>query len=84
MPSNTTVSLLRLPMVLQATGYRRANFYARIAAKLFTPPVKLGLRCSAWPSSEIDAINQAAIRGATDSEIRMLVQDLLLLRQQAI
>jgi len=68
--------LLRLDRVLGARGIRKTQHYADIQAGLFTRPVKLGKRASAWPSHEVAAINQARIAGKSESEIRQLVAKL--------
>ena len=47
-------NLLRLPKVIQRTGYRRSTIYEKIALGTFPSPVHLGPRAVAWLSSEID------------------------------
>ncbi len=69
-------SLLRLPAVMNATGLSRSTLYLRIKQQLLPPPVKIGERCAAWPSHEIEAINAARIAGKPDEEIRELVNQL--------
>ena len=68
------VPLLRLPSVLQATGVGRTTLYERIKDGTFTPPIKLGARASAWPANEVQACNDAIIRGSGADEIKVLVQ----------
>ncbi|MGH8147152.1 MAG: helix-turn-helix transcriptional regulator [Rhodanobacteraceae bacterium] len=46
--------LLRLPQVRARTGLGRSELYRRIAKGTFPAPVKIGVRASAWSSSEID------------------------------
>jgi prophage regulatory protein len=58
------------------SGHSRSTLYARIAQGLWTKPVKLGLRSSAWPDDEVAALNAARIAGKTDDEIRPLVVQL--------
>jgi prophage regulatory protein len=73
------LKLLRLRAltgVSGASGYSRSTLYARIAQGLWTRPVKLGLRSSAWPDDEAAALNAARIAGKTDDEIRSLVVQL--------
>lgn len=48
-------SLLRLPAVVQRTGYSRSTLYALIQKGDFPAPISLGARAVAWPSEEIDA-----------------------------
>jgi hypothetical protein len=40
------------------------------------PPAHVG-RLSVWPSDEIDTIQRAIIRGATDAELREIVRGLV-------
>ena len=47
-------NLLRLPQVIQRTGYLRSSIYEKIALGTFPTPVHLGPRAVAWISSEID------------------------------
>ncbi|WP_200926951.1 AlpA family transcriptional regulator [Acidovorax sp. Leaf78] len=71
------VPLLRLPSVLQATGVGRTTLYERIKDGLFTPPIKLGARASAWPANEVQACNDAIIKGSDTEEIKVLVARLV-------
>lgn len=71
------VPLLRLPTVLQATGLGRTTLYERIKDGTFTPPIKLGARASAWPANEVQACNNAIIRGCDVNEIKALVSRLI-------
>jgi prophage regulatory protein len=69
-------SLWRISRVLEARGIRRTQHYYDIQNGLFTRPVKLGERASAWPESEVAALNQARIAGKSNDEIRQLVAEL--------
>ncbi|RZJ62952.1 MAG: AlpA family phage regulatory protein [Acidovorax sp.] len=69
--------LLRLPSVLKVTGIGRTTLYERIKVGLFTPPIKLGARASAWPANEVQACNNALIKGSDTEELRMIVSRLL-------
>lgn len=71
------VPLLRLPSVLQATGVGRTTLYERIKDGLFTPPIKLGARASAWPAYEVQECNYALIKGSDAEEIKGLVARLV-------
>lgn len=66
--------LLRTPEVLARYPKRKSSFYTDVHGGLFTAPVRLGLRSVAWPSSEVEAIIAARVRGASDAEIRVLVE----------
>lgn len=74
--------LLRLPAVLNRTGESRSSHYKRINDGTFTPPIKIGLRSSAWPDCEVSAINSARVAGKSDSEIRALVAELVAQRKE--
>jgi prophage regulatory protein len=69
-------TLLRLPSVLEQRGIRNTQHYADIKNGLFTSPVKIGKRASAWPEHEVLKINAARIAGKSDDEIKALVKQL--------
>lgn len=46
--------ILRLPVVLARTGYRRSTLYAEIAKGAFPRQISLGARSVGWIESEID------------------------------
>jgi predicted DNA-binding transcriptional regulator AlpA len=48
-----TETFLRIGDVQAATGLGRSTLYRLIEQKQFPPPVKLGLRASAWLASEV-------------------------------
>ena len=48
-----TKKFIRLPTVIERTGYRRTAIYEKIAAGTFPAPVKLGPRAIAWIEEEI-------------------------------
>jgi prophage regulatory protein len=71
-------TLLRAEAVIERRGRSRSQLYLDIREGVMTPPVRLrGGKLSAWPAKEIDALNSAEIAGATDDELRALVQRLL-------
>lgn len=45
---------IRLPEVINRTGYRRTSIYEKISEGTFPAPIKLGPRAVAWVSEEID------------------------------
>lgn len=68
---------LRLPAVKSAFGYSSDGaVYLNIDAGLLPKPVKVGPRASAWPEAEIEHILTARAGGATDEQIRALVNTL--------
>jgi prophage regulatory protein len=68
--------VLRLPTVLERTGYSRSRLYARISDGLFPRPILLGPRVAAWPEHEVDAVIAAHIREVTDAELARLVAEI--------
>jgi prophage regulatory protein len=75
---------LRLPAVKSAFGYSSDGaVYVNIDAGLLPRPVKIGLRASAWPAVEIEQILIARVGGASDDEIRALVNKLHAARKAA-
>lgn len=69
-------TILRLPMVQAKTGKGRSATYADIERGLMVKPVKLGERAVGIPDYEVDAIIAARIAGATEGELRALVNRL--------
>ena len=51
---DTTKKFLRLPEVIDRTGYRRTSIYEKISEGTFPAPIKLGPRAVAWVSEEIE------------------------------
>jgi prophage regulatory protein len=74
--------LIRLPEVKSKTGHARTTIYEQIQRGLLPPPVRTGIKSSAWPDIEIDAINAARIAGKTRTEIRALVARLVANRKK--
>ncbi len=69
-------AILRLPAARSLAGLSRSTIYARIAGGTWPRPVRLGPRAVGWPASEIDALIRATIAGASDDELRRLVERL--------
>lgn len=81
--SKTSPILLRLPAILKKRGRSRSAHYADIKAGLFVKPVLIGLRATATPEHEVNALNAARIAGKSDDEIRELVKQLEAARKAA-
>ena len=75
--------LLRMPDVRERYPRCEASIYNDIKRGVFTPAIRLGPKCSAWPQQEVDAIIAARMAGKSDDEIRMLVEELLAQRKKA-
>ncbi len=73
-----TTVLLRLDGVLTRRGRSRSQLYREVQLGLCTTPIRpQGTKIAAWPSNEIEAINQAEIAGASPDQIRELVRTLM-------
>lgn len=51
----TTIKLIRLPAVLELTGYSRATVYRKMNDGTFPIAVKLGQRAIAWRYADVAA-----------------------------
>lgn len=69
---STNVTLLRLPQVERKTGFKKSKIYQMLAASEFPAPVRLGSRCVAWRSDEVDQwineLSRSARWGGEDYE----------------
>lgn len=65
----------RLPAVLEQRSEGRSSLYLDIQRGTWTVPVHLG-RASAWPRHEVQALIRARVAGASDEQLRALVQQL--------
>ena len=61
MKNKNLMRFLRLPEVIQISGYRRTSIYEMIKAGNFPAPVHLGPRAVAWLESEVEAWMQERI-----------------------
>jgi prophage regulatory protein len=73
-------ALMRVPSVIGARGIQKSQHYLDVKVGLFTPPLKIGKHASAYPCSEVAALNAARIGGKSDDDIRALVQQLMAAR----
>ena len=71
------MEIWRIQVVKAATGYRStATIYNNIKAGIWTKPVRIGERSVGWPSDEVIAVNKARVAGATDEQLRELINRL--------
>ncbi|POW26572.1 helix-turn-helix transcriptional regulator [Pectobacterium atrosepticum] len=59
--NNQTIRLIRLPEVMNRTGYGKAWIYRLISEGRFPAPIKIGIRSVAFIEEEIDEWIQTAI-----------------------
>lgn len=64
MKNNKPTRLIRLPEVLQRTGYGKAWIYLLIGEGRFPAPVKIGARAVAFVESEVDEWIDAVINSS--------------------
>ena len=79
-----SVSILRLPRVIDRFGRRRSAIYDDIARGVITRPVAIGPRSVGWPAEEIDIIIGARIAGRGEEEMRAIVDRLHAARQVGV
>ena len=65
------------------TGIPTSSWYDLVNDGLAPPAVKLSKYTSAWPFSELTALNAARIAGKSDDEIRKLVKRVVSARDHA-
>jgi prophage regulatory protein len=70
----------RLKDVLSATGKSSSRLYEDIQNGIFPPSVAIGPQARAWPDHEINAINAARLRSASESELKQLVTNMVAAR----
>ena len=58
---------IRMEELKRKTGKSRAGIYDAIRAGEFPPPIRIGLRASAWLSDEIDVWMAARVAESRDS-----------------
>ena len=68
------------PNVLDAIGFKASAAFAQVAAGLLPPPVACGRRAKRYISDEIQAVIDARAGGASDAQIKGLVQQLVAAR----
>jgi prophage regulatory protein len=73
---SSPIRLLRLPAVCDLRGCGKSKLHQDVVDRLWTAPVKLGPKFSAWPEHEVTALQAAVIAGKTPDEIRQLVAQL--------
>lgn len=68
--------LLRLPRLEPILGIKRPTIYRHIKAGLFIRPTYLGPRVAVWSSDEVELIVAAVAKGATETQLKALVNEL--------
>lgn len=72
----TQFTIWRGPKVESETGLSRSTILRRQHAGLFPRPISLGRRSVGWRAHEVEAVNAAVIRGASEDELRQIVRQL--------
>lgn len=73
---NDALRILRIKQIKAQTGLPNSTIYDHIKKGTFTHPIKLGVRISGWPESEVTAIMGARISGKSEAQIKALVLSL--------
>ncbi|MEP1446266.1 MAG: AlpA family phage regulatory protein [Paraglaciecola sp.] len=71
----------RKPEVLKRLGISKTTFHNRINQNLLPPPISLGDRAVGYLQHEIDTVLAAMVAGKSDSDLKMLVAELVTQRQ---
>jgi prophage regulatory protein len=74
----------RKPEVIKRLGISKTTFHNRINQKLLPPPVSLGNRAVGYLQHEIDTVLAAMVAGKKESDIQVLVTELVAKRQNVI
>ena len=78
-----TIKMLRIWDVTSATGLSRSSVWLHVKLLQLPPPVKIGTRAVGWSSAEIGRINEARMAGASEDEIKDLVQSMVAGRRRS-
>lgn len=70
------INMVRIQPALKRMGFGRSQGYKRMKQGLLPRGVKIGARAAALSDGEIDAMNRAHLAGASDDELRKLVERL--------
>lgn len=76
-------SLMKIRAVSSDSCLARSTIYRDIRRGTFPKPIKIG-KVSAWPATEVAAVNAARIAGKSEDELRQLVASLHYQRQRAV
>ena len=76
------VSVILRGVDMTVRGYARSTRYRQVHQGLLPPPVNIGPKAGGWPVREIELIEAARAAGCRDADIRLLVAQLLMERQE--
>ena len=74
---------ISIPTRAAQEGVNPCTIWRRIKAGLLPPPVKTGPNSTRLFAGELEIIDQAILSGATESEIKALVRNIVAARQVA-
>jgi len=78
------ISLDPFRKTIEKRGVSRSKQYKDVNEGLWTRPIKLSVRASAWPNYETEILNKAIIAGKSEEEIKALVVELETLRKSML
>lgn len=81
---HTPLNIIRLFEVAKRFGLAKSSTHDRIFRGLIPPPISLGGRAKGYVESEINTVLKAMISGKTETEIKMLVLELVQQRQNLV
>jgi prophage regulatory protein len=68
------ITFLRLPRVMDRTGFSRPTIYSLMLKRLFPRPIPILARHVAWLESTIDAYCKLKAERASDDDIKAFVE----------
>ena len=80
--ANSDFYLIRTKEVCKRRAISLSTHYSDVSEGLWTKPLKIGLRASAWPNYEVDILISAKIASLSDKVVRELVVTLELSRRE--
>ena len=78
------LKIIRKPEVLALLSLSETSLHRQIKAKVFPPSFNLGCRAVGWYEHEINSVLKARAAGKNETEIKLLVQELVEARQQEL
>lgn len=82
MNTSQPLKILRKTEVAEIVGLSLTSIYYRTKEGLFPPAISLGARSVGYLQHEVDALITAQAAGATEEEIRILIDNLKVDRNQ--
>ena len=83
MITGQSIKIIRKKEVLTITGLSKSSLHLRINDGTMVPSISLGQRAVGFIENEVQAVLSAMVAGRSKDDIRTLVNNLVIQRQQA-